>query len=65
MKILTPKLNMYPFVHENTRWLTMSSLNEKGTQLAVNVLSELLSQVGYETFKKFLFELKFPPKPPV
>jgi formiminotetrahydrofolate cyclodeaminase len=54
-------MTQYPFLYENTKWLTMGHMNEKGCQQVVAVLNELMVECGMEAFSKLVFELKFPP----
>jgi hypothetical protein len=63
-KILKPKLKLFPFLFEDTKWLTVSNLNEKGSASVAAILEEIILECGMEVFRKLFFELKFPPKPP-
>ena len=63
-KILKPKLKIFPFLFEDTKWLTVSNLNEKGSASVAAILEEIILECGMEVFRKLFFELKFPPKPP-
>ena len=63
-KILKPKLKLFPFLFEETKWLTVSHLNEKGSASVAAILEEIILECGMELFRKLFFELRFPPKPP-
>jgi hypothetical protein len=39
-------------------------MNEKGQATVVSVFEEIILECGIDVFRKVLFELKFPPKPP-
>jgi hypothetical protein len=63
VKILKQKLSVFPFIYENTKWLTVNFLNEKGQASVISCLQELILECGIELFRRLIFELKFPPKP--
>ena len=41
-KILAPRLRIFPFIYENTQWLTVSTLTENGQKSVVQTLGELV-----------------------
>ena len=64
VQAISGKLGNQPFLFEDTQWLTVQRLNQKGQESVIKVLKELIFECGLDLYGKFLFELKFPPQKP-
>ncbi len=48
-----------PFLYDDTQFLNLKALNEKGREALTKALQEMAGVMGFDLFNKFLFELKF------
>jgi len=54
---------MIPMVFENTQKIPVLALNDNGRKLVISSLNELLVHCGFDLFRKFMLEIKYPKEP--